>query len=236
MQSCMFGGDKANIVSETFDSLCGSYMMCVFVLFIEQSQLPRGETALRVFAQQVGPHQAADSRFWPATGAGLELRAQHTKSTLISIESGVTNQVGGCVWTPSPLSYCLQINSGSPTSTPPTPTPTPLSMLLPHSFLLSFSSIPLALLLPAIMKILLGLYPSRPLFLFYFFCFYFIFSLSSCGISNHWTSGRGYLHVWRFCFFSGWGRASTLLTFWRALLLRQKKRTKKVFFERHIKY
>lgn len=100
MQSCMFGGDKANIVSETFDSLCGSYMMCVFVLFIEQSQLPRGETALRVFAQQVGPHQAADSRFWPATGAGLELRAQHTKSTLISIESGVTNQVGGCVWTP----------------------------------------------------------------------------------------------------------------------------------------
>lgn len=33
-----------------------------------------------------------------------------------------------------------------------------------------------------------------------------------------------------FCFFSGWGRASTLLTFRRALLLRQKKRTKKTIF------
>lgn len=208
MQSCMFGGDKANIVSETFDSLYGSYMMCVFVLFIEQSQLPRGETALRVFAQQVGPHQAADSRFWPATGAGLELRAQHTKSTLISIESGVTNQVGGVCLDPPLPSVTASRSTLAPRPQlhpPPPPLPSPLSMLLPHSFLLSFSSIPLALLLPAIMKILLGLYPSRPLFLFYFFCFYFIFSLSSCGISNHWTSGRGYLHVWRFFFFRGGG-------------------------------
>lgn len=146
--------------------------VCVFFLFIEQSQLPWGEATLRVFAQQVGPHQAADSRFWPATGSGLELRAQHTKSTLISIESGVTNQVGRvqrAVGTPpTPLSYCLRNSSVSSTSTPSPPPP----MVLPHSFLLSFSSIPLALLLPAILKILLGLYPSRH---FFFLCFYFIF-------------------------------------------------------------
>lgn len=137
MQSCMFGGDKANIVSETFDSLCGSYMMCVFVLFIEQSQLPRGETALRVFAQQVGPHQAADSRFWPATGAGLELRAQHTKSTLISIESGVTNQVGGGCLDPPLPSVTASRSALAPRPQlhpPPPPLPSPCSRLIPSSF------------------------------------------------------------------------------------------------------
>lgn len=228
MQSCMFGGDKANIVSETFDSLCGSYMMCVFVLFIEQSQLPRGETALRVFAQQVGPHQAADSRFWPATGAGLELRAQHTKSTLISIESGVTNQVGGCVWTPlSPQLlppdqlWLPDLNSTH------SPLPSPCSCLIPSSFpslqfhwlcycLQSWKSY-LDFTLPALF------------FLFYFFCFYFIFSLSSCGISNHWTSGRGYLHVWRFFFF-GVGEGFNSSDLLKGFIIKAKKKEQKKYF------
>lgn len=145
-------------------------MMCVFVLFIEQSQLPRGETALRVFAQQVGPHQAADSRFWPATGAGLELRAQHTKSTLISIESGVTNQVGGG-------SVCLD---------PPTPSVTASrSSLAPRPQLLSLPPLhaPASFLPPFLLFNSTGFViacnhenptwtlppPSRPLFLILFF-------------------------------------------------------------------
>lgn len=60
-------GDPSSVISV----LCvlaaaGGLTVCAFVLCVlctGQPKLPRGEAALRVFAQQVGPHQAADSRF-----------------------------------------------------------------------------------------------------------------------------------------------------------------------------
>jgi len=45
------------------------YVSCVVVVSTAQPQLPRGEAALRVPAQQAGPHQAANSRFRPEPSA-----------------------------------------------------------------------------------------------------------------------------------------------------------------------
>lgn len=99
--------------------------------FTGQSQLPRGEAALRVFAQQVGPHQEANSRFWPAQGPGMVLTAQHTPSR-ISIENSMLNQEGVSNWLllKNPFSHCLH------TTLPPT-TPTSL-FSFPASFLPPF--------------------------------------------------------------------------------------------------
>lgn len=140
------------------------YYVCV--CFTAQPQLPRGETALRVPAQQVGPHQAANSWFWPAQRPGLVLRAQHTTSLLISIENAASNQEGVSNW--------LLFNTPSVTASTTAPHP-PLFLPFsfshhPSSFLPSFSDflIPLASLLPAILKISLWLYPH----LFAFFVFF----------------------------------------------------------------
>lgn len=131
------------------------YYVCV--CFTAQPQLPRGETALRVPAQQVSPHQAANSWFWPAQSPGLVLRAQHT-SSLISIEKGVLNQERVSNW-------LLFINTPSVTASTTAPPPPPIFLpvsfliILFHSLLLFQSLIPLASLLPAILIILLWLYP-----------------------------------------------------------------------------
>lgn len=108
--------------------------MCVCVCLTAQPQLPRGETTLRVPAQQVGPHQAANSWFWPAQGSVLVLRAQHTTSSLISIEKGVSNQEGVSNW-------LLFINTPSVTASARAPLPPPLLLPFSHhpfSFLASF--------------------------------------------------------------------------------------------------
>lgn len=214
--------------------------VCVCVLFIEQSQLPRGETALRVFAQQVGPHQAADSRFWPAPGTGLELRARHTISTLISIESGVTNQVVGAsnmLSGPPPPQLLPPEQLWLPDfNSSPLPSHAPVSFLSP--FLLFNST---GFVFACNLENLCWTLPFPP-YVFLFFCFFFafilFFSLSSCGISNHWTSGRGYLHVWSFFFFFflGWEGGFNSSDLLKGFIIKAKKRTKKVFFERRVKY
>lgn len=46
--------------------LYNRYSCINMLLFFTAHQLPRGEAALQVPAQQVSPHQAANIWFWPA--------------------------------------------------------------------------------------------------------------------------------------------------------------------------
>lgn len=187
------------------------YRACVCVCFTAQSQLPRGETALRVFAQQVGPHQEANSRFWPASSPGLELRAQHANFTNQYWERSV--EPGGGVQ----LAVKTSSVTASRTALPPTSLP-PLFLCPASCFIPSYFS---DLWFHWLHYCLHSWWPPPPSFAFFMvFCF---FSISSCGISNHWTSGRGCLHVWR-----GLGKKKLFLTL-KDFIFRQKKNKKKYF-------
>lgn len=139
------------------------------VCFKAQPQLPWRETAMRVPAQQVGPHQAANSWFRPAQSQGLVLRAQQHNIFTYQYWNWSVEPGGGC----PTGNYLL-----TPLQLLPPQQPLSLSFLpfLLHSFLIFQSKIPQASLLPAMLKF--SLLPS-------YFAFLFLFEMSSCGIPYH---------------------------------------------------
>lgn len=160
----------------------------VCVCFTAQSQLPRGETALRVPAQQVGPHQAANSGFWRAQSQGLVLTARHTSSQ-ISIESACRTRRGGGV--SDRLLFKTPSVTASRTVLPPHHQPLFLPFSLPHHalshsflFLLIFDST--GFIIACSLEILCGLYPtSTPTSCFH--CLFFFFFPQWAPVEFHTT-------------------------------------------------
>lgn len=116
--------------------LLSAVFWCHVCVSTAQPQLPRGETALWVPAQQVGPHQAAHRRFWPAQISDLVLRAKSTRSptsSLSSIENGVSNQEGALLFI-NPPRQLLPLQQPSSSLLHPFP------ILYLHSLLFSFNS------------------------------------------------------------------------------------------------
>lgn len=191
--------------------------VCALFCFTAQPKLPWGETALRVPAQQVGPHQAANSWFWPAQSPVLVLRAQYT-SSLISIENGVTNQEGVSNW----LLFNTPSVTARTTATPPTFFPSHFLFHHPSSFLPSFPIFDSTGFIVAC-NLENPLWLNPPIFCF---LFYFIFS-QWAPVEFHATGqveGAACMCEWV------WGENLNSSNLLKDFIFRQKKKEQKKYF------